>query len=461
MKWSFLLFVLLGMTGVKAQDISYATRAVVNRIEKGGSLDHEFTGPEHLVSDQYQAYTELRKTATTKELYTLIFDQNPVVKGYASWALADRRYPKPFDVFREFYRSGERVPAMDGCVRYQPALAEAFYERLLSHDYQWATTQDQKIFTEELRKMDSLILYGLAPGGYGLYRYVTAHNAAHPAWYPRIRELAITTHNTDLIAELGSYRQKKDIPAIIKLDSLAFPAIAQFPDTAFRKLMVKYKGLKTRKHYAEALAAFKSKEAAKTFTELYPTLTASETEDLDVALTRQFSPLYTDLVLDIWATKRMIHPAVLPELVMNKPNESSEAFARGLKRDLPDHFILTEGYTPQADSALKFMLRHIGRYNPELLADVCSNNLQRPGTPVKPFLDMIAYYRITGTTAQLFTLLKQTRSATELYELSATLYALNNTGIDRQVAQLLKQRKKEWQDAYNAQAIRELMRVNS
>ena len=76
---------------------------------------------------QYKNFIKLRAKATTKELLLLLKHKNSVVKGYASMALADMKYPKLYDIITPFLESRETVETQNSDIVSNQELSEIFY----------------------------------------------------------------------------------------------------------------------------------------------------------------------------------------------------------------------------------------------------------------------------------------------------------------------------------------------
>ncbi len=155
-----------------------------------------------------------------KQLHFLHNTFHAVVKGYASWALADKKYNALGKILIQFLDSKEMVRSVNGCIHSKNELASEFYYRVLYQDYDNPLSKKDSLFyVKEVKKLDSIILY--YPKNTSLLDLALEHNKANPQTYKRVRELALQAKNSKAIVELAKY-EKTD--AVIAL-GLPAPAI--------------------------------------------------------------------------------------------------------------------------------------------------------------------------------------------------------------------------------------------
>ncbi|MDR2868738.1 MAG: hypothetical protein LBV46_04270 [Bacteroidales bacterium] len=86
-KYLLTLFILLSYSSKIHSQID----SLVNKIAKYNVLESKHVGIAGMTTIQYENFIKLRDTATINELTDLLKHKNPVVKGYAGWALVDKK----------------------------------------------------------------------------------------------------------------------------------------------------------------------------------------------------------------------------------------------------------------------------------------------------------------------------------------------------------------------------------
>jgi hypothetical protein len=142
------------------QDLRPETQKLVKKLIQINELHHKHVGAGRVTSEQYYTFISLRDKASISELISLLNHRNAVVKGYASWALADKKYPALDKILIQFLDSKETVKTFSGCILSKDELSSEFYYRVLYQDYDNPLSKkDSLFFVEQVKKIDSAILY--------------------------------------------------------------------------------------------------------------------------------------------------------------------------------------------------------------------------------------------------------------------------------------------------------------
>ena len=128
------------------QKIRPEIKKLAQKIEKYNELESDHVGYAGVTTDQYRNFEKLRDKATYDELLQLIEYKNSVVKGYSSWALADKKYPKLVDIFTEFLRTGESATTQHGCIVSEGDLASEFYSRVFYQHFHNVLSVEDSLF---------------------------------------------------------------------------------------------------------------------------------------------------------------------------------------------------------------------------------------------------------------------------------------------------------------------------
>src|SRR5258705_8772331 len=250
------------------QDLRPETQKLVKKIIQVNELHHKHVSVAGMTTDQYYTFIKLRDETNFSELTSLLNHSNSVVKGYASWALADKKYPALERILLQFLDSKEMVKTFNGCILSKDELSTEFYYRVLYQDYDNPISKkDSLFFVEQITKMDSTILY--YPGNTLLLEQALEHNNAKPETYDRVKELALQEKNAQAIIELAKYRKTNDIASLKKLGKKSFLAISYFPDKDFWSFLETYLPTEETLEFYLAVASFKNSSSTLALTSLF------------------------------------------------------------------------------------------------------------------------------------------------------------------------------------------------
>ncbi|EOZ96504.1 hypothetical protein A33Q_2274 [Indibacter alkaliphilus LW1] len=162
-----------------------------------GEVQYEYIG--YNKSELYRAFEKLRDNSDLEYLVELTTHENPIVKCYASWALADRDYPQLDKVMKSFLAKDETFTIHTMDIKDSEKLSVSFY-----HRYWNRLTQQEKEKDEKIQRLDSIILY--SPNTDRLLTLRVLENRIYPQKYhPRIEELAFNEHNKSAIFYLSNW----------------------------------------------------------------------------------------------------------------------------------------------------------------------------------------------------------------------------------------------------------------
>jgi hypothetical protein len=458
MRTAFLFVFLFISCAVHAQRISRGTKKLVHKIEKCNRLQGAHVGYSGGTPQQYLDFISLREKATTAELLSLLHYKNSVVKGYASWALADNKYPKLYEVLGLFLASEEKVEGQHGCIVSRSDLASEFYYRVYyeKHDNN-ISKADSLFYASQIWQMDSVLLYS----GKESYLLDNAleNNNANPKTYSRIKELA-AERNPDAIVALAKYQKQEDVPFFIALDKNSFPAIAVFPDNAFWNLLISHKETRSLNYFL-AVSSYKDERSLLVLNEIYEDCDSAQINLLDEALIKNYCVLYQDLLLKIWEKHKTIDFYITQKLIVDCPEKSSLAFTKGLLTDQPFNLLELDYNYGTDDKIVPLMLKNISRYNPDSLLSICNHNIDVADFLIlEKFLDFIELNQFTKTTDSLFVRMSKEKHAYQIYHLTKTLLSFKDPEINKRLTPALIANQVYWDTGNWSISFRKMLREN-
>ena len=440
---NILLILLLLLTSSCGQDLKFSTKKIVDKIENYNVLDYEHAYINGITTEQYKNFIKLREEASINELLELLHHKNSVVKGYASWALADKKYLKLYEILSVFLNSAEKVPIQNGCNGFQDELASNFYHRVYYQNYHnELSASDSIFFINQIQKMDSVILYSDKETTL-LYEALKNNNGRDKMYY-KIRQLAEKENILALVA-LAEYKRQEDIPLLIHFGEKSFLAISYFPENAFWDLLLQYKNTNKSLEYFLAVSIYKNEFALSLLKGISQHCNSAQINLLLEALVKNYYPQYQDLILEIWEKHKTIDYSITQKLLMDCPTKSSISFAKGLMSSEPFNLLEFNSNYGTKNLIIPLMLDSIYFYNKELIVDICKKNiLSSDFFDLESFLSLIEEKKIIEVTDILVERLKRKNYPFEVFHITKTLLSFRNMETNEKVKTILIARQDDW-----------------
>jgi hypothetical protein len=406
-------------------------------------------------------FVKQMESFTIPELLSLLNHKNSVVKGYASWALADRKYTKLYEILNVFLKSGETVSSKSADQINQNDLSAEFYSRVYYQNiYNKLTSSDSVFFCRSVEKMDSLILFSSLKTD--LINVVLEHNNAKPSTYNRVKELAVEKNVPSAIVALAEYKQQKDIPTIISFGERSFSAISVFPDQAFWNLLLSYRDKIRTQEYFQAISSYKTKNSNEVLNEIYSSCDSIQINHLDEALIKNYNFIYQDLILKIWANYKTIDLTGTKKLLSDCPEKASLPFSIGLSNKKRYNLLELDYNYGTADSILPLMIENVAYYQKAKILEICKNNIQ-----VTSFMDLVAFLnfvkknKITGTIETLLSRLKTKNYPFDIFEITETLLSFKNSDVNKELKTILTNNRNVWDSGNWSESFQTLLKENN
>tara|TARA_R110002096_G_scaffold21043_8_gene68812 strand:+ start:36479 stop:37876 length:1398 start_codon:yes stop_codon:yes gene_type:complete len=440
------------------QKIRPEIKKLAQKIEKYNELESDHVGYAGVTTDQYRNFEKLRDKATYDELLQLIEYKNSVVKGYSSWALADKKYPKLVDIFTEFLRTGESATTQHGCIVSEGDLASEFYSRVFyQHFHNVLSVEDSLFFQSQIQQLDSVILY--AEKDNYLLRRALNNNNGNPNNYDRIRHLAFKKENLNAIEALAVYQKEQDIEDFKKLKEKSFVAIAIFPDENFWEFLLSFKDKVISKSYLMAISAFKTDKSAEILSDLLTTMPKDKISELTEALTKNYSAIYQPLILEIWEKYKMIDIRATKILIKDIPDKTSNSFTIGLLSKNKLNFVQYDHDYGTIDKILPLILGNIEQYQKDSLLKICETNIKTAEfTTLNHFLTCVKNNGLTETSDEILERLNQKNQAYEVFHLTETVLTLTHPNQKDELVNILRTNQKDWDWGNWSESFRKLFK---
>ena len=460
----FVVILILSTLQVIGQRIRPEIKKLAQAIEQREVLEAEYVGYGGVTTKHYKRFEQLRDKATFDELLQLLQNKNSVIKGYASWALADNRYPKLVEIFAEFLKTGESVTTMHGCIVSKDELAFEFYHRVLYQPYVHSnlSIEDSLFFQTQIQQLDSVLLYSNKE--HDLRYQALSNNNGNPANYERIRHLAFNKKDINAIQALAIYRKSEDIESFKKLKEESFVAIAEFPDERFWEFISSYNVEDISLGYLIAISAFKTQESAKVLSQLYTTLSTDDIALLAQAVTKNYCAYYQSIILEIWENHKTIDINATKQIINDIPKKSANAFVNGLllggKFNFCEYYYDYDFDFGSSEDILPLMLEHVQNYQRASLLTICETNIKTADfTTLSDFLKCAKSNGLRQVSDEIIARLSQKNQAYEIFHLSDTYLTLNS-GENYQLASILKSNQEDWDRGNWSDSFKKLFKEN-
>ncbi|MBO9205468.1 MULTISPECIES: hypothetical protein [Niastella] len=384
---------------IRAQGLTPATQNLANKLAAGnvmapGTWDSRYAKGKDLINrNQYVAYRALCDSADLSELILLLNHPNGVVKGYAGWALAERKYPACDSIFKVFLESEEKIH--DAINTEKVDLSVEFYFGVYYSNWKDDITKEDTLFAlGMIKKLDSIMLYLHRPTL--LLGIALDHNNADPATYEQVRRWALENKNEKAIIELARYKKQEDIAILKQSGKTILQCAALFPDEQFWPCLEPYFSQQKTPELFNAVAAYKDQRSANTLASFYSQINSIKlVENLYEAIITNYCPYYNNLLEMIWTKDKAIEGKGATFLAKADPQKAATIFTKGLLNKKEFHYIYLKERYP-GKGALYLMFDNISVYNKQQLAEVISSCLNEKGRVLSYFLDYIEANNVEG-----------------------------------------------------------------
>ena len=464
MRITILIILLFQLPNLFAQKIRPKVDRLVKSIIEINELKHEHTGIVGNTTDQYNNFVKLKNIASEKELLELLQSDNPVIKGYASWSLADNKYFDLKSILIQFLKSKETVTSQRGCIVSQRDLASEFYFRVMYQGYhKKITKKDSLFYITQMNSLDSVLLYSKKK--HYLLNKALENNNSNPKNYSIIKNWALKKNNAKAIIELAKYQKTTDINQIIKKGKNSFMAISYFPNTKFWDFLMRYETKQNSLDYYLAVAAFKNGKSKNSLNAIYNSIERGDLESISLlseVIAKKYYSGYQDLALQLFKNHRTIDLSLTKKLIQDCPEKSSLNFSKGLLNNHKNNFLQLDYNYGTKDSILPLILNQVFKYNKEALVNICNKNISTSDfTELSCFLDIAIEKQIIETQATILIKLKEKNNAYETFHLAKTLLSFKNEEVNKELTQVLISTQNNWDLGNWSDSFRKLFKENN
>lgn len=422
-------------------------------------------------------FVRLRDSSSIDELVRLSRRHNQAWQLYAGLALADRNYPRLYEVFGQLIRRDHPVRQSHyahGTTRiYFLHASEEVWNRysLRRYDAAKMTRADSLQFFRQLHQLDSVALH-LALQGQHVHHSLLEDcldlNAGNPGTYSIVRALYLDAaqhqkHSAALAAALAAYRRPEDVPLLLREDEAGLlAAAAEFPHPAFRPLVEQQRLSNSSHAFMAAIAAYADQPAANLLDSLLASATGlyheSTRSNLVNVLSKYNLPVFDSLNCRLWLQYRLIKPGFVHYFTRQNPLLATSVFSQGFLQ------FTKQTYWPDysVGQQLTPMLLAIQRTDSALYQRVCLHGIRVfAPAPLTVLCEQLPGKAAPWSSPALLTRLQEEDHATVLFPLTKLLLSYNDAELSRQVTQTLAQKPAQAFPGYWRQSFNKLLQARA
>ena len=435
--------------------ISSQTKTIVAKIEKENMLMGSAVGNAGVRPKQFDNFTKLQRAATKIELQELTNHPNGVVRCYSFWALTYDTSINLLPIIIKHIPDDENVSTMFGCIVSGESV-EDFFINLVTPDY--VDINSKKLDSAEFTMIDSILIY--TPNNLYAKQKAIRRTKLTERLYVRVRDLVIKDKNQEALVTLAKYQKERDIPLILKNKIgnkpddgyfFTYRAISEFPHPDFFPLLERnLKQTLSDDHFStewrelyKAIASYENNKAVELLTIPFTQVKHENIREYHIdfifgALQKFQSPLYDDLLWNIWANEKKISPEAFKYLSAKNPQR-----AFGLTKEtlqLPEDYDFTNDLNDyenmgNSENLLETMLDIVlNQDRPFAIKIIGRNLLNEDISTFQFFAGKAAQIKDTSFVGQLFIRLEKDDNPHIYLRAAEALIAFNIKDINKRIA---------------------------
>ncbi len=449
MKTLLISLLLVCFCHLNAQNPDSVLLELTDSIAKHGRLEDRFVGMVSTKSAQYERYERLRNLTDEEGLLKLLEHKSSVVKGYAAWALVDKKYDRISTVFSQLLESEDEVESQSGCLVLHHPIATELYLRLDGKQWSGSISEEDYLHNRNrLKQLYAIILQRDTVDfmlSHAFYR-----NEAAPENYEVIKKWALERREPEAMVALAEYQREEDIESIKALGKLSFEAISYFPHPEFRDFLNTVSPSDFNYDYFLAVSSYKDNKARKHLKKLYKKYRTpgkvEHTWDFGAAVTHNYIPKYRKLVLQYLEDDGSIQGHLALQFIQESPKKTGKVFLRSLLKHNHIH-VISDSYwdMDKSESVLYQILEHVAMETGADLTPVCQTQIENSDfTSMEVYTDFARTHGLTGVIPSILKKLETENSAFDIFHLTQTLLSFENKEANIKLSALLSASRKDW-----------------
>ena len=439
--------------------ISSQTKLIVTKIEKENMLMGSAVGNGGVRPKQFDNFTELQRASTKSELLELTNHPNAVVRCYSFWALTYDTSINLLPIIIKHIPDNENVRTMFGCIVSGENVGD-FFINLVTPNY--VDINSKKVDSSQFAIIDSILIY--TPNNLYAKQKAISRAKLTERFYIRARDLVTKDNNQEALVTLAKYQKEQDIPLILKNKIgnkpddgyfFTYRAISEFPHPDFFPLLEKnLKQTLNDDHFStewrelyKAIASYENNKAVELLTIPFTQVKHENIREYHIdfvfgAMQKFQSPLYDDLLWNMWTNEKKISPEVFKYLSIKNPKKAFDLTKQALQS--PEDFDFTNDMNDyenmgNSENLLETMLELALNQNRAFAIKVINRNLLNEDiSTFQFFAAKAAQIKDTSFVGQLFIRLEKDDNPHIYLRAAEALIEFNNKDINKRIADTKK-----------------------
>lgn len=448
--------------------VSKQTAQIVAKIETVNELMGSAVYYAGVRPPQYDNFSELKKNATLDELTELTKHRNGVVRCYAFWALSYNIPGSLLSIVMNHIDDTTTVKTQFGCIGSREKVGD-FFINVVTPDC--IDINSKKLTPSEYEYLDSFLVY--TPNTLYAKEKAIGRAKLNESFYVRVRELVLKENNQSALVSLAKYKREQDIPLILnnklkkeKHNQLFFTykAITEFPNAAFLPFLKTslYDAMDKKAWSTEwrelyrAIASFKN-DTALQFLQLpfiqvkHANIRKYHIEFVFGAVQEFYTPIYDNLLWEMWENEKMITPEVFNILNPKNPSKAFQLTKKTIQNADDFYYLSTGTYNEDAEtsvSLLDVMLDTIMARDTPFAIELINKNIREINVHQFPiFADKALKVKDPSFVTSLFDRLEKEWNAHIYLKATEVLIAFKSKDINRRILEVSKRNsnlRKDW-----------------
>ncbi|PWV55881.1 hypothetical protein [Chitinophaga sp. S165] len=446
--------------------ISTHTKEIVSKISTLNVLAGRAVGEGGIRPEEYDNFIELKNKATNAELTELTDHPNGVVRCYAFWALSYDTTANLLPIVIRHLNDTIQVRTQFGCIGRTEDVGDIFID-IAQQSYD---LDSKKLTLEESEYLDSVLIY-TSNRLYAKERAIKRGKLT-ARFYGRVKELMLKDGNQSALIALAKFRRKEDIPLILKNSRIeqrnglfnTYKAIGEFPDPAFRPLLqeslhdvlVKASWDSESAEMYNAIASFKDDTAYRQLEKPFKKITDSNIRKHHIAfvfnaIRKHYSPVYNDLLWEIWENEMMISPDVFSLLYKQQPQKAFQVTKKTIQNIelyYLNQIVDYDNYEKKPVNLMDVMLDTLIAHDRTMVVKMIYKNIKDINAPLyNLYADKVLALRDDSCVKALLSRLEIESSPYAYLKIAEVLVAFGDENMKREIVEISKrnvQMKQEW-----------------
>jgi hypothetical protein len=460
--------------------VSPQVQKIVSKIKKVNELMGSAVYEAGIRPKQFNHFTQLHNIATQAELIELTNHPNGVVRCYAFWALSYDSSANLLPVVINHIRDTESVNTQFGCIGASEKVGDFFINVVTP---QYVDINSKKLTASEFEHLDSILVY--TPNNLYAKNNAIDRRKTNESFYLQIRNLVVKENNQSALVRLAKFRREQDIPLILKNRQkgerynqlfFTYKAISEFPHFSFLPLLRQslYEAIEKGAWSTEwrelynAIASYRNDTALQLLKIPFTQVRHENIRQYHIgfvfeAIQKFYSPIYDDLLWQMWENENKITSEVFRLLYSKNPDKAFELSKRSIENAGDIYYLNTAIYSEDREvpiNLLDIMIDTILIRDRPYAVRLINENLEKINVHQFPtFADKALKLKDTSFVMSLFNRLEKEDNPHVYLKAAKVLIAFTDKQINQRIVEVYN-RNINLRQGWGGQELAALLKAN-